>query len=90
MFQRLGKRSTQSLHTYTVCRSCGETCSRLTAHGEKLSGEREGDKGEEEGRWATGISFYGNQHLAHGNKLPALLKQRERNGWGRSSSGFNA
>ena len=56
-------------------------CSKLTAHGEKLRGEREGRKEEEEEwRRATGISFYGNHHLAHGNKLPALLKQREMGG----------
>lgn len=29
------------------------------------------------GGQATGISFQGNHHLAHGNKLPALLKQGE-------------
>lgn len=53
-------------------------CSGLTARGGKLRGARTRDKGEEEGRQATGISFYGNQHLAHGNKLPALLEQREK------------
>lgn len=64
-------------------------CSKLTAHGEKLRGERErsggggggggwGGRGEKQ---ATGISFYGNHHLAHSNKLPSLLKQRKRVGW---------
>lgn len=59
-------------------------CSKLTAHGEKLRGKRGGGawrgvwrEEEEEERRVTGISFYSNHHLAHGNKLPALLKQRE-------------
>ncbi len=37
--------------------------------------ERGGRKEEdEEERKAIGISFYGNHHFAHGNKLPAMLK----------------
>lgn len=49
---------------------------KLTARGESWE-EREKGGG---GREAAGISFHGNHHLAHSNKLPALLKQREKGG----------
>lgn len=57
-------------------------CSKLTAYGEKVERrvkerEREEAVGE---RQAIGISFYGNHHFAHGNKLPAMLKHREMGG----------
>lgn len=35
---------------------------------------------EEEERQATSISFYGNLHFAHDNKVPALLKHRKMGG----------
>lgn len=50
---------------------CAPSCQLML---EKFKWEREK---EGEGREVTGISFYGNHILAHGNKLPALLKHRE-------------
>lgn len=40
------------------------------------------------GGQATGICFQGNHHLAHGNKLPGLLKQGEMGGAGGVGGGW--
>lgn len=65
---------TESLHIGTVMQ-CAASWQLVVKSWEEK--ERGGGEEEEEGRQSTGISFPGNHHLAHGNKLPALLKQRE-------------